>query len=164
MFPSLPSSRCPSLLHSLAHSWSHLYSHKHIVSTSLRGAKTGHQQALASTMSNLSISLPVTPDIQSLQVCVPSTSGVSPEIKGWNGSDITIKTFLESAASEDNRTGRGGVKDLSSSCVETETKTWTIEGMQQSKTQTTIHPKETESRLAQLGLVVALFGVLSVVV
>lgn len=117
-------------------------------------------------MSGMSVSFPASTDFMSLQACVPSASGAIPEIKGWNGSDITVRTLIESATTpEDNQTGCLSVEELSCSLTGTETKTHVARNMVRgSRTQTAIHPKETESRLAQLGLVVALLGVISVVV
>jgi hypothetical protein len=116
-------------------------------------------------MSGLSVSLPATPHLQDRHACVPLAGGEIPEIKGWNGSDIIIRTLIESATSEDNRTGCRSVDELLCSLTETKTKTDKARNVgQQSQTETAIRPKETESRLAQLGLVVALLGVISVVV
>jgi hypothetical protein len=116
-------------------------------------------------MSGLSASPPATPDLLSFQTCGLAASGAGAEIEQWNGSEVIIRTLIGGVASEDNRTGCGGVNELSCSWTETETKTLKMPSkVRQSKTQTAPAPKETDSRLAQLGLVIALLGVFSVVV
>ena len=116
-------------------------------------------------MSSLSTSPPATLDLLSLQTCSLAVSGPGAEIEQWNGSEIIIRTLIEGVAAEDNRTRCGGVSELLCSWTETERETLDVPSkVQQSKTQTATVPKETDSRLAQLGLVIALLGVLSVVV
>jgi hypothetical protein len=114
----------------------------------------------------MSIALASTPDVQGLRACVPTSDATRPEIQGWNGTDVTIETLIGSDAAEDNRTSCDTFGELSCSFIETRTKTEreAEERTQKSRTQTAINPKETDSRLAQLGLFVALLGVISVVV
>lgn len=110
-------------------------------------------------------SLSATPDMQSLQSCIPSIAGATPEIEGWYGNSTIIRTIVENTASEDNITRCGSTEMLLCSWTEPETKTRAAENEPLvSRTQAEMHPKETDSRLAQLGLVIALLGVISVVV
>lgn len=76
-----------------------------------------------------------------------------------------MRTFINNDASEDNSTGRGGLNEVSCSWTETGTNTLKVpRGVRQSETQPAVIPKEPDSRLAQLGLVIALLGVISIVV
>lgn len=111
----------------------------------------------------MSITLTTTPELQSLPDSLPSTAGASPQIQGWTGTDVTIMTFVESNT---NGTSCGAFGEPSCSFTKAATKTEPRAGeeVRKSRTQTAANPMETDSRLAQLGLVVALLGVLSVVV
>lgn len=114
----------------------------------------------------MSIALASTADVQSLQACVPVLDATFPTIQEWNGTDMTIETLIESDAAEDNRTSRDTFGEISCSFTKTGTKREqeAEERVEKSRTQTAINPKETDSRLAQLGLFIALLGVISVAV
>ncbi|PSS28331.1 hypothetical protein M430DRAFT_165905 [Amorphotheca resinae ATCC 22711] len=109
-------------------------------------------------------SLAATASIPSSHACALITaSGACLEAPKWNGSDITThprNTGLDSTG--DNRNASGDCNYVYCSLTEPETKT--ERESVRTRTETAKVPKETGSKLAHLGLCIALLGLVSVAV